>query len=187
MQTVVMLSNHHVHLTEESVKTLFGEAGITFNRYLAGKSGPYATNEFVDVEGPKGKLTRFRVLGPLRPYDQVELLQADCFKLGVTAPVRNSGKLEGAATLKIIGPCGEVTADCGIVAHRHIHVDGDTMAENGWTYGQAVKVRTEGIRACVMENTILVKGGKGLLMHIDTEEGNAAGVKNGDMLDIIVD
>lgn len=187
MQTLVMLSNHHVHLTEESVKTLFGEAGVTFSHYLAGESGPFATNEFVDVAGPKGTLSRFRVLGPTRPYDQVELLQADCYKLGVTAPVRNSGKLEGAAVLTIIGPRGQVTAPCGIIAHRHIHVDAKTMEENGWSYGQAVKVRSQGIRACVLENAILVKGGKGVLMHVDTEEGNAAGIKNNELLDIIAD
>lgn len=186
METVVMLSNHHVHLTQKAADVLFGEAGITFQRYLAEESGPWAANEFVDIRGPKGTLSRFRVLGPLRPYTQCELLKADCFKLGVNAPVRNSGQLDGAATLTLIGPCGEVTADCGILAWRHIHVDKDTLAEMGKSYGDYVDVVTEGDRALVFNKVVLVRGAKGLLMHIDTEEGNAAGVKNGDKLQVLL-
>jgi len=186
MQTVVMLSNHHVHLTQESVDVLFGAAGITMSHYLAENNGPYACNEFVDIEGPKGKLSHIRVLGPVRPYNQAELLKADCFKLGVDAPVRSSGHLDGAATLKVTGPCGEIVLDCGVLAHRHIHVGANTLAENGLSVGQAVKVKTEGVRAVVFENVLIVKGAEGFMMHVDTEEGNAAGIKNGDMLEIVV-
>lgn len=185
MKTLVMLSNHHVHLNEDDAKILFGDAGITFNRYLAGKSGPWASNEFVSVTGPKGTLEHFRVLGPLRGYTQCELLKADCYKLGITAPVRNSGCLDGATELTITGPCGAVTVPCGILAWRHIHVDKDTLEEMGKNYGDFVTVRTAGDRAIDFKNVALVRGGKGLLMHVDTEEGNAAGIVNGDMLEIV--
>ena len=187
MKTLVMLSNHHVHLTEEDANILFGEKGLTFSHYLAENGGPWASKEFVDVRGPKGALHKFRVLGPLRKYTQCELLKADCYKLGVEPPVRNSGQLEGASTLTLIGPRGEVTRDCGIIAWRHIHVDKDTLAEMGLDYYKSrVSVKTEGIRATTLENVTLVPGGKGLLMHIDLEEGNAAGCKNGDMLEIVL-
>ena len=185
MEVKIMLSNHHVHLTQESVDVLFGEAGLTFNRYLAGNSGPYATNEFVDVEGPKGRINHLRVLGPARNYNQCELLKTDCFKLGVDAPVRNSGKLEGAPMLKVIGPCGELELPCAILAHRHIHMGKEVIEETGLKLGDAVSVKTEGIRSVVFNNVIIVAGGKGSVMHVDTEEGNAAGVKNGDMVEII--
>ena len=118
METLVMLSNHHVHLTEEATKALFGEKGITFNRYLAEEGGPWCSNEMVEVRGPKGSLSKFRVLGPIRSYTQVELLRADCFKLGVNPPVRNSGHLDGAVELTLVGPCGEYTCNCGILAWR---------------------------------------------------------------------
>ena len=81
MKTLVMLSNHHVHLTHEACHALFGDKGLTFARYLAEEGGPWSSNELVEVHGPKGALGRFRVLGPLRPYTQVELLKSDCFKL----------------------------------------------------------------------------------------------------------
>ena len=38
----VMKSNHHVHLSEEMVKKLFGEKGITRRNFLLGDQGPYA-------------------------------------------------------------------------------------------------------------------------------------------------
>ena len=186
MEALVMRSNHHVHLTKEACDVLFGEAGLTFQRYLAEENGPWSSNEFVDVRGPKGTLNHLRVLGPLRSYTQCELLMADCYKLGVKAPVRNSGQLEGAATLTLIGPCGELTADCGILAWRHIHVDKDTLAEMGKNYGDFVDVVTTGDRALVFNKVALVRGAKGLLMHIDTEEGNAAGVRNGEKLKIVL-
>ena len=104
MKTLVMLSNHHVHLTDEACHALFGDKGLTFARYLAEEGGPWSSNELVEVRGPKGTLGRFRVLGPLRPYTQVELLKSDCFKLGVNPPVRNSGKLDGAVQLTLVGP-----------------------------------------------------------------------------------
>ena len=94
--------------------------------------------------------------------------------------------LDGAAELTLVGPCGEVTAPCGILAWRHIHADKDTLAEMGKQYGDFVTVTTEGDRALTFQNVAIVKGGKGLLMHVDTEEGNAAGIVNGDELEIIL-
>ncbi|POP32541.1 propanediol utilization protein [Lactonifactor longoviformis] len=185
MQVKVMLSNHHIHLTQEMVDRLFGEKGITFRNYLAGDGGPYATNEFVDLEGPKGKITQIRVLGPCRNYNQAEILKSDCFKLGVDAPVSSSGKTENAVMLKVIGPCGEAEIPCGILAQRHIHMDKETAEQNGFVRGQTVKVKSRGIRAITFENVLVTVGGKGMVMHVDTEEGNAALIKNGDMVEIL--
>lgn len=187
METVVMLSNRHVHLSQDMVDKLFGEAGITFNKYLAGNGGPYSTNEFVDLMGPKGVIEHVRVLGPCRGYNQAEVLKSDCFKLGIQAPVRLSGDLEGAAPLEIIGPLGSAKLDCAILAHRHIHVGKEERAQYQLEVGQTVKVRTTGVRAVVFENVKIVNGGKGVLLHVDTEEGNAAGIQNGDTVEIIID
>lgn len=181
-----MLSNRHIHLTEDNAKLLFGENGITFDHYLNGNRGPWASKEYATIVGPKGSIAKVRVLGPCRNYNQIEVLKSDCFKLGIDAPVRNSGDLEGAAILKVIGPCGEIYIPGAIIAFRHIHVGADICTKNGWTPGETlVSVKTEGVRGLIFDNVKIVKGGKGMLMHIDTEEGNAAGVKNGDVLEII--
>lgn len=181
-----MLSNRHVHLTEEDVSVLFGTAGLTFSRYLSGNGGPWASNEFVTLKGPKGSIEHVRVLGPCRSYNQAELLKADCYKLGIDAPVRNSGHHNGAATLELIGPCGSLEIHTAIIAHRHIHVGKELLEETGWIPGETfVRVRVGGIRGLIFDNVAIVKGGRGLMMHVDTEEGNAAGIKNGDRLEIL--
>ncbi len=185
----VMLSNRHVHLTEEAAKALFGEQGVTLQRYVLGDRGQYACNETVSLVGPKGQIDKVRVLGPCRNYVQVEVLLGDCFKLGIEAPVRMSGDLESAACLKLVGSVGEIEAPCAIVAQRHIHVKRELADELGLKAGQIVNVRTKGQRAVVYENvTILIAkpSSPGSVMHIDTEEGNAAGLKNYDDVEILL-
>lgn len=59
------------------------------------------------------------MLGPLRNYDQVEILRADNFVLGIQAPVKISGS-SGLAPLTVVGPCGEVSlSSVAVVALRH--------------------------------------------------------------------
>lgn len=181
----VMKSNHHVHLSEKTAAKLFGEKGLTKRNYLLGDKGPYACEETLTVAGPKGSLSGIRVLGPCRGYNQVELLTADTFKLGVKAPIRLSGKLEGAAMLKLIGPCGEVELPCGIIAHRHIHVTEDFAAEHAFQNGDVVRVRVSGIRGGIMDNVHILVCKGGTVMHIDTEEANAFGIQDGDEVEII--
>ena len=84
--------------------------------------GQFATNEKVDIVGPKGKFTGVRIIGPVRKETQVEISITDSFKLGLTPPIRQSGDLEGTPGIKIVGPKGEIEIPKGvIVAGRHIH------------------------------------------------------------------
>lgn len=189
VKTDIMLSNRHIHLTEEAAKTLFGEQGITIKNYTNGTEVAFAANETVTLAGPKGKIENVRVLGPYRKFVQVELLASDNYKLGVEASVHMSGDLRDAATLRIIGPKGEFEAACAIVAQRHLHTGYEDAAELRLNDGDEVGVRVEGIRAVTFDHVIVKVGKKvprDLLTHLDTEEGNAAGVKNHDKGNIII-
>ena len=181
----VMKSNHHVHLSEEMVKKLVGEKGITRRNFLLGDQGPYACEETLTVAGPKGSISNVRVLGPCRGYNQVELLTADTYKLGVKAPIRLSGNLEGATVLKLIGPCGEAELPCGIIAHRHIHLMKDFAEKHGFQNGEIVQVKIKGIRGGLMDNVSLHVCPGGTVMHVDIEEANAFGLRDGDNVEII--
>ena len=182
----VMLSNRHVHLCEEDMKTLFGDGGLTIKNYL-GDSGQFASVETVTLKGPKGSIANVRVLGPLRPRTQAEVLQGDCYKLGMDVPCRISYDLDDAAEITIIGSKGSVTKKCAIVAQRHIHLPVEKGEELKLENGANVRVATEGPRAMIMENVSLrIKGHSGAVMHVDTEEGNAAGLKNHDVVTVIV-
>ncbi|HHV45460.1 MAG TPA: phosphate propanoyltransferase [Tissierellia bacterium] len=183
----IALSNRHIHLSQEDLNTLFGEGyELTFKKALS-QPGQYACEEKVDIIGPKGTLKGVRVLGPVRKSTQVEVSISDAIKLGVEPVVRNSGDIDGTPGAKIVGPKGEIEIDKGvIVAARHIHMHTDDAERFGVKDGDIVKVRTEGIRALVFENVLIRSGATHALeMHVDIEEGNAAGVKNGDMVELI--
>ena len=174
----IMTSNRHVHLSEESVAKLFGEAGLTFQRKANEDTTTFVCNETVTLEGPKGSIANVRVLGPFR-YNQAELLITDNFKLGLEAPVRMSGDLDGAAEIRIIGPKGSVEFPCAIVARRHIHIGADLLEKYGFTTADEVSVRIDSYRGGVLDHVLFKKAknpGDSATMHIDTEEGNAFGL-----------
>ena len=187
MKITVGLSNRHIHLSEKDLFTLFGE-GYTLTKLKdLSQPGQYAAEEVVDIVGPKGKIEKIRILGPSRDYTQVELSMADARAIGVVAPVRESGNLEGSPGCKVIGPKGEIEIEKGvIIAHRHIHMSPDDAKYFNVSNKEVVSVETQGIRSIVFNNVIIrVSPLFSLEMHIDIEEGNAAGLKNGDVVNLI--
>lgn len=185
----IALSNRHLHLSQEDIETLFGK-GYELNKFKdLSQPGQYAAVEKVDLVGPKGTLKGVRVLGPARPSTQIEISLADGFALGLKPPVRDSGDVAGSPGAKIVGPQGEVELKEGIIAAaRHIHMHTDDAEKFGVVDKQRVKVKTTGERAVVFEN-VLVRAHHtfALEMHVDNDEGNAAGVKNGDMVELIIE
>lgn len=183
------LSNRHLHLSKEHLEQLFGE-GYQLTRFKdLSQPGQYACIEKVDIVGPKGSLKGVRVLGPVRKETQIEISIADGYVLGIRPPIRDSGDLDGTPGVTIIGPVGQVQLEYGVIAAaRHIHMHPDDAKDYGVKDFQRVKVRKGGDRATVFENVLIrVSESYALEMHLDVEEGNAADIKNGDMLEIISD
>jgi putative phosphotransacetylase len=182
------ISNRHIHLNRADMDILFG-AGSELTPVKDLQPGQYAAAEIVTVQGPKGELKRVRVLGPLRNESQLEISISDGFVLGVHPPVRESGKLEGTPGIKVIGPKGEVEMKRGVIAAlRHIHLDLVTAERMGVHDGQIAQVEIDGSRGAVLNNVLLRVSEKfAPEMHIDVEEANALGVKNGDRAYIILD
>jgi putative phosphotransacetylase len=183
----VGLSNRHIHLTNEHLNILFGEGYELTKMKDLSQPGQYAANEKVDVVGPKGTLKGVRILGPTRKETQIEISLTDSFVLGVTPPVRNSGDLTDSPGSKIVGSKGEVTIDKGIIAAgRHIHMHTSDAENFGVTDKEIVSVKAEGKRGLVFDN-VLVRVHKeyALEMHVDIDEGNAAGLKNGSIVELL--
>ena len=171
------LSNKHLHLQKEHIEILFGKGHeLTPTKPLV-QPGQFACEEKVNIVGPKNTLKGIRVLGPARPETQVEVAMTDARTLGIKAPVRESGKLEGTPGCKIVGPCGEVEIDHGvIVALRHVHLSPAQAEEAGVKDKDIVSIKIEGERGLVFNN-VLVRSGDAheREVHLDTDEGNAAG------------
>lgn len=181
------LSNKHIHLSQSDLEVLFGkDHALTLKKELS-QPGQYASEEKVDVVGPKGTIKGIRILGPVRPETQVEVSIGDGFSLGIKAPIRNSGDTANTPGVKLVGPAGEVEIDKGaIVAARHIHMS----PEEGKTYNlkdqDVVSVKLDGPRGLTFDNVLVrVHPDFRLDMHIDVEEGNSAGAKNGQMATIL--
>ena len=173
------LSNKHLHLSAEHIEALFGAGHeLTPTKPLV-QPGQFAAEEKVDIVGPKGTLKGIRVLGPARPETQVELAMTDARTIGIKAPVRESGKLEGTPGCKLVGPCGEVELEYGVIsAKRHIHFTPEDGEKFGVTDNQNVKVKveTDG-RSLIFDDVVVRISPKyAAAMHIDTDESNAAGI-----------
>ena len=189
-QFIVETSARHVHVTQETLEILFG-AGHTLTPIKdLSQPGQFASQEQVDVVGPKNTIKRVRILGPVRPENQVELALTDARSIGVTAPVRESGDVAGSGACKLVGPCGEVELAQGVIAaKRHIHMTPADAEVFGVKDKDIVSVKVippvEG-RALIFGDVVVRVSPKfALAMHIDTDESNAACAVNGTMGEIV--
>ena len=153
-------SARHIHLCREDFEILFGEGKeLTFKSELS-QPGQFACEERLEVRGPKGAFERVAVLGPFRGETQVEISMTDSRKLGIPGMIRQSGDTAGTPGCTLVGPCGSVELDHGvIVAKRHIHMTP--------------------VQAYQLNVIVRVSPQFALAMHVDTDEANAfAGTEN---------
>ena len=183
----VGISNRHVHLTNQAIEVLFGKGHILERIKNLSQPGQFACKESVTLCGPRGVIEKVRVLGPARAENQVEILAGDMFKLGVQAPMRQSGDLSGSGGIIMVGPKGSVQIKEGvIVAQGHIHMTPQEAAAYGVHDGQIVRLAVDGPRAGIMDNVVVRANDKGSLeCHIDTEEANAYCINSKTKLQII--
>ena len=184
----VGISNKHVHLSQEDLETLFGKGYQLTKTKDLNQPGQYATAEKVDVTGPKGTLKGLRILGPVRSQTQVELAATDARAIGVKCPVRLSGKLEGSAPVTVTGPCGQVELSEGaILAMRHIHITPEDAKIAGVVGRDTVSVRVAGERGLVFDQVAVRCTEMSFTeLHLDTDEANAAGVVNDQLVELIL-
>lgn len=183
----IALSNRHIHLSKEDVEKLFGEGyELTKFRDLS-QPGQYACEEKVEGIGPKSSIKGIRVLGPTRDETQLEISISDAFTLGVEPIIRNSGDIEDTPGIKLVGPKGEVELKKGvIIAARHIHMNTDDGEKFDVKDNDVVQIKVDNPRGLIFNNVLVrVSPNFALEMHVDIEEGNAAGVKNGDIVELI--
>ncbi len=184
----VGVSNRHIHLSRTDLETLFGKGYELQPLKDLSQPGQYACKETLTVIGPSLRpIEKVRVLGPVRSSTQVEISRTDSFTLKVKPPVRPSGETAGSATVTIAGPKGVITVpECCIIANRHIHMSMSDAARFGVKDGDFVMVDASGERKTRWYDVqIRANDAFRLEMHIDTDDANAAGIKNGDKVTIV--
>lgn len=183
----VGVSNRHVHLSDGDLEKLFG-AGYELTKLKdLSQPGQFACKETVTVCGPKGAIEKVRILGPVRKASQIEILAGDCFKLGVKAPVKLSGDLEGTPGITLVGPKGSVQTKNGVmIAQRHIHMLPSDAERFGVHDGESVCLEVDGVRGGILKNTVIrVTDQSGLECHLDMEEANAMGLGSSSIVRIV--
>ncbi len=181
------VSQRHIHLSREDLDTLFGkDYELTLLKPLMGRE--YAAKEVVTLVGPSLKsIENVRVLGPVRKDTQVEISRTDTFVLKVSPPVRPSGNVEGSEKIVVVGPKGSVYLKQGvIIANRHIHLTPEYAEKHGLKDNDYVDVLVEGIKPTKFYDVqIRTREDFNTEMHIDTDDANSAGLRNGDLVKII--
>ncbi len=177
-KVLVETSARHVHVTREALDILYGkDYELTFKKALS-QPGQFAACEKVRVIGTKGEFPAVSILGPIRPYVQIELSLTDARSIGVDAPVRESGHLDGAGSCIIEGPKGRIEVKKGVIAaKRHVHATPEDAEKMGLTDGEiiSVKIPSANGRELIFGDVVArVSDTAGLAMHIDTDESNAA-------------
>jgi len=175
------VSAHHVHLTREHVAALFGPGKELTKFADLSQPGQYACNEQVALVGPKSRIDRVRVLGPIRNETQVEVSRTEEFKLGIDAPIRASGDLKGSPGLRLEGTAGSVQLEHGVInALRHIHMSPEDALSFALRDKDMVRVRVEGPRSLIFGDVLVrIHPEFRLEMHMDTDEANAAEINQG--------
>lgn len=176
-ELVVSISARHCHLTDEHVETLFGPGQTLTPMKDLYQDGFYAAEQTVMIVGPRKRmLPSVRILGPTRPRSQVELAFTDAISLGLTAPVRNSGDIDGTPGCVLVGPRGVVELSEGVIrAARHVHINFDDCDRYAVENGDYMKLRIESPACTMVMEDMLVRADatSKLEVHIDTDEGNA--------------
>jgi acetate kinase len=161
------------------VEQLFGKGyQLTKARSLTQPEG-WAANETVELIGSSGSFKKVRILGPMRGRTQIEVSATDTYTLGLEAPIRDSGKLDGTPIVIVRGPAGEAKTDGLIIAARHIHMSPEDAKAMQIQDGDYVEMKLDDEKRSVTFKNVLirVKAGSVTEMHIDTDEANAAGIR----------
>ena len=174
-------SGRHVHVTEQQAQQLFGHK-LTPKRPLS-QPGQYLANERVTVVGPKGSFENVAVLGPERKEAQVEISLTDGRTLGINPPIRLSGNVKNSPGAVLQGPKGQVKLDQGVIAaQRHIHMTPEDAKRMGVKDKQTVRLQVFTDRPLVFEDVqVRVSKDFATFVHLDYDEANACGFKNGDL------
>jgi acetate kinase len=178
---LVEVSAHHIHLTQEHVEALFGKGHQLTKHADLSQPGQYACKEQLTIVGPKGRIERVRILGPTRKYSQVEIAMTEQFKVGIHPPIRESGDIADSPGCILESSNSNVKLDRGVIcALRHVHMTPADALRYGVRDKSVVRVRITGDRELVFGDVLVrVDPSFALAMHIDTDEANAANVKNG--------
>jgi len=178
IKVIIEVSARHIHLNKDTLEALFGEGYELKKAKQLTQPSDFAAEETIDISANGKEIKAIRIVGPVRKETQIEVSLTDIFELGIAPVFKNSGDVENTPGITLIGPKGKIEIKNGlIIALRHIHCNPREAERNGLREGDFVSVKTTGKRAITFHDVLIrVNKDYHLCMHIDTDEGNAAGI-----------
>jgi len=172
----IEISARHIHLTPKDFKTLFGKNQPTFLRKLGQQQ--FAAKETVEIINKDKLIKRIRVVAPFRDQTQVEISVTDAINLGIKPVIRISGSLKNTPAIQVKGPKGKLRIKQGIiVAQRHLHLNPNEAKKFGLKHKDIISVLAKTKRSVLFNNVVVrVSSQYNLCVHLDSDEGNAAGI-----------
>ncbi|MFA4880024.1 MAG: phosphate propanoyltransferase [Candidatus Doudnabacteria bacterium] len=187
-QILVEVSARHIHLSKPHCAEIFGKSYELKKIKDLSQPGLFACQETVDIQIGQEILKEVRVVGPFRSRTQIEISRTDAHHLKIDAPLRLSGDLEDSQGCAVIGPQGVVNLKEGlIIAKRHLHLDPEEAQKLNLKNGQEISIKIKGKRELIFHKvTTRVDSNYKAVVHLDTDEGNAAGISGGGEGEIII-
>lgn len=174
----IMISARHIHITEESLKILFGHP--LHVRNMLNQVGQFATCEVVSLRCGDKQIDNVRIIGPVRKYNQVEVSRSEARYLGIYPPCRRSGDLNGASYIEIVGPCGVVKGNFAVIANRHVHMNFLDASKMNIKDKEILKLHINSVKKGVIDVEAKVSDDGYFEVHLDTDDANAFLVDNFD-------
>ncbi len=186
---IIEVSAHHCHISRKDLDIVYGKNyKLTAIKPLSQK-GQFAAKELLTIKVGQGIIRNVRILGPERKNTQVEISRTEAYALKIdppvaecTCPAKNT-----CIMAEIIGPKGKIKSCAIIIARRHLHCNPALAKKLKLKDNQLISLKTFGKKSITFHNILVrIDPSFTLRLHLDTDEANAAEIKNGDRGEIII-
>ncbi|VVB84086.1 Phosphate propanoyltransferase [uncultured archaeon] len=178
MKIPIEISARHMHLSKEDFEKLFGKNQTLNSIKNLSQPGEFASDKVVEIINKSKKIEDVRILGPFRKNSQVEISMTDAYnlKLSPFPQIKVSGDVANTANILVRNKNNSIKAPC-IIARRHLHASAKEAKKLKLKNNQNISIKIGGIREVTFHNIIVrVSEDFKLALHLDTDEGNAAGI-----------
>ena len=182
---IVEVSARHLHLSKKDLEKLFSKNYKLRRLKNISQPGQFAAQESLEVKGPRNSFKKIRIVGPERKNTQIELAITDCFYLGIKPVLKVSGNIKNTPGIILRNKNKSIKIKEGvIVAQRHLHISPKEGQKLGLINKQKIAGIIKGKRGAILKEIIVRFGNYKTRLHLDTDEANALGVKNGSIVEL---
>ncbi|MEK6827551.1 MAG: phosphate propanoyltransferase [Nanoarchaeota archaeon] len=177
-QIPIEISARHIHLSERDFEKLFGKNQTLNVLKNLSQPGEFASDKTIELINENKKIENARVLGPFRKKSQAEISMTDAYtlKLKPLPKIKVSGDLTDTTSILVKGEKSSLKIPC-IIAQRHLHLSKNEAKKLKLENNQKISIRIKGKREIIFREVVVrVSENYRLSVHLDTDEGNSAGI-----------